>query len=81
MINKRGRYRLLPIVLGIPLLPAGLFVYGWTTEFKVHWMVPIVSSGFIGAGLIFTFVSKTRFSQIQHLNKALIKSSCLHKYT
>ncbi|KAL7892322.1 major facilitator superfamily domain-containing protein [Trichoderma sp. SZMC 28014] len=54
--KAKPEYRLLPIVLGIPLLPVGLFVYGWTTEYKVHWMVPIVSSGFIGAGLIFTFL-------------------------
>jgi hypothetical protein len=76
-----GRYRLLPIVLGIPLLPVGLFVYGWTTEYKVHWMVPIVSSGFIGAGLIFTFVSKTHSCPTDHPRKTLMKSSCLHKYT
>lgn len=52
------RYRLLPIVLGIPLLPIGLFVYGWTAEYKVHWVVPIIFTGFTGAGLIFSFVSQ-----------------------
>ncbi|RSL80421.1 hypothetical protein CEP51_006589 [Fusarium floridanum] len=50
------RYRLLPIVLGIPLLPIGLFVYGWTAQYKVHWIVPIIFTGFTGAGLIFSFL-------------------------
>ncbi|KAJ4268819.1 hypothetical protein NW762_002889 [Fusarium torreyae] len=49
-------YRLLPIVLGIPLLPIGLFVYGWTAQYKVHWIVPIIFTGFTGAGLIFSFL-------------------------
>uniref|UniRef100_A0A0D2XEJ4 Major facilitator superfamily (MFS) profile domain-containing protein n=1 Tax=Fusarium oxysporum (strain Fo5176) TaxID=660025 RepID=A0A0D2XEJ4_FUSOF len=55
-VTKCFRYRLLPIVLGIPLLPIGLFVYGWTAEYKVHWIVPIIFTGFSGAGLIFSFI-------------------------
>lgn len=50
------RFRLLPLVFGIPLLPLGLFVYGWTAQYKVHWIVPIIFTGFTGAGLIFSFV-------------------------
>ncbi|EEU39857.1 uncharacterized protein NECHADRAFT_39169 [Fusarium vanettenii 77-13-4] len=54
--ESRPEYRLLPIVLGIPLLPIGLFVYGWTAQYKVHWIVPIIFTGFTGAGLIFSFL-------------------------
>ncbi|KAF4448783.1 hypothetical protein F53441_7832 [Fusarium austroafricanum] len=53
---SKPEYRLLPIVLGIPLLPIGLFVYGWTAQYKVHWIVPIIFTGFTGAGLIFSFL-------------------------
>ncbi|KAJ3540260.1 hypothetical protein NM208_g5139 [Fusarium decemcellulare] len=54
--ESKPEYRLLPIVLGIPLLPVGLFVYGWTAQYKVHWVVPIIFTGFTGAGLIFSFL-------------------------
>ncbi|KAJ4329403.1 hypothetical protein N0V84_000037 [Fusarium piperis] len=54
--ESKPEYRLLPIVLGIPLLPIGLFVYGWTAQYKVHWIVPIIFTGFTGAGLIFSFL-------------------------
>ncbi|KAM0218935.1 hypothetical protein ACHAQI_001256 [Fusarium lateritium] len=53
---SKPEYRLLPIVLGIPLLPIGLFVYGWTAQYKVHWIVPIIFTGLTGAGLIFSFL-------------------------
>ncbi|KAF5678035.1 major facilitator family transporter [Fusarium denticulatum] len=53
---SKPEYRLLPIILGIPLLPIGLFVYGWTAEYEVHWIVPIIFTGFSGAGLIFSFL-------------------------
>ena len=59
MLNRiiTSRYRLLPIVIGIPLLPIGLFVYGWTAQYKVHWIVPIIATSLTGAGLIFSYVS------------------------
>lgn len=52
------RYRLLPLVFGVPLLPIGLFVYGWTAQYKVHWIVPIIFTSFTGAGLVFSFVTQ-----------------------
>ncbi|KAI5919324.1 major facilitator superfamily domain-containing protein [Camillea tinctor] len=54
--ESKPEYRLLPLVFGIPLLPIGLFVYGWTAQYKIHWIVPIIFTGFTGAGLIFSFV-------------------------
>ncbi|GME46663.1 putative mfs multidrug protein [Neofusicoccum parvum] len=47
----------LPLWLVLPpaiLLPIGLFVYGWTTHYAehVHWIVPIIGTGFFGFGLI-----------------------------
>lgn len=43
----------LPFILTMPGaigLPIGVFVYGWTTYYKVHWIVPIIATGFIGLG-------------------------------
>lgn len=43
----------LPIVLTLPggvMLPIGIFLYGWTAYYKVHWIVPIIGTGFVGLG-------------------------------
>jgi multidrug resistance protein len=43
----------LPLILTLPGaigLPIGLFVYGWTVQFKVHWIVPIIATSLIGVG-------------------------------
>ena len=34
-----------------------LFLYGWTTEYKVHWIVPLIGTVFVGYGLLIVFVS------------------------
>lgn len=54
---NQNRFHLLPLIFGAPFLPAGLFIYGWTAEFKVHWIVPILATGLTGIGFIFSFVS------------------------
>jgi hypothetical protein len=30
------------------ILPAALFIYGWTLETQVHWMAPAVATGLAG---------------------------------
>jgi multidrug resistance protein len=43
----------LPLILTLPGaigLPIGVFVYGWTTYYGVHWIVPIVATSLIGVG-------------------------------
>ncbi|KNG49246.1 proteasome component pre4 [Stemphylium lycopersici] len=43
----------LPLFLTLPGaigLPVGVFVYGWAVEYKVHWIVPIIFTAFIGLG-------------------------------
>ncbi|KAF9872388.1 polyamine transporter 3 [Colletotrichum karsti] len=32
-------------------LPIGLFIYGWTTHYKVHWIVPMIGVVILSAGL------------------------------
>jgi hypothetical protein len=36
----------------VPLIPIGFLVYGWTAEYKVHWIVPQIGTVLIGTGLI-----------------------------
>lgn len=37
-------------------LPIGLFVYGWTTQYQVHWIVPMLGVVLFAAGLTGTTV-------------------------
>ncbi|KAK2029113.1 MFS general substrate transporter [Colletotrichum zoysiae] len=47
-------YRLTNLPIGSLLVPIGLFIYGWTTQYHIHWMVPIVATGLISCGNILT---------------------------
>lgn len=49
------RIHILP--LGGVLLPAGLFIYGWTAEYEVHWIAPIIGMVLIGIGNIIIFMT------------------------
>jgi MFS family permease len=41
----------LPLTIpGAILLPCGVFIYGWTTQKGVHWIVPIIGTAFVGLG-------------------------------
>lgn len=39
-------------------LPIGLFVYGWTTQYQVHWIVPMLGVVLFAAGLTGTTVRR-----------------------
>ncbi|KAK5459864.1 hypothetical protein LTS15_003993 [Exophiala xenobiotica] len=41
---------------GAFLIPTGLFIYGWSAEYKVHWIVPLIGTFIFGAGMIITFM-------------------------
>jgi hypothetical protein len=40
-----------------PLMAVGLFIYGWSAQYKLHWVVPILGTFFIGTGAYFVLVS------------------------
>ena len=44
------------MVYGAIGIPIGLFMYGWTIDKKVHWIVPVIATSLVGFGTIFTFV-------------------------
>jgi hypothetical protein len=54
----KPEYRLPPMIVGGCLIPIGCFLYGWSANFGVQWMVPIIGNGFVGIGLISTFVCR-----------------------
>ena len=50
----------MPLYLTVPAgicLPAGLFIYGWTTDKHVHWIVPLIGTAIIGFAMLSIFVS------------------------
>ena len=48
-------FRLPPAAFGAPLLPISLFWFGWTCRTSIHWIVPIVGTGFFGLGGLLIF--------------------------
>lgn len=55
--QRKPEYRLPLMVPAALTVPIGLFMYGWSAQYAVHWIVPIIGTGFVGLGLITTFVS------------------------
>ncbi|ROW12417.1 hypothetical protein VMCG_00221 [Cytospora schulzeri] len=44
-------------IVGSILIPIGLFWFAWTTGNDIHWIVPIIGSGFFACGIVLTFLS------------------------
>jgi hypothetical protein len=55
--RPRPEYRLVLMIWFSPFVGVGLFIYGWTAYYKVHWIVPIIGTVFIGFGAFFVIVS------------------------
>lgn len=62
---KRGdfcpEHRLYMMCIGGIFIPCGLFIYGWSVQYKTHFMVPEVATGFIGFGLLMSFMPATTY--------------------
>ncbi|KAL8869865.1 MAG: hypothetical protein Q9174_003948 [Haloplaca sp. 1 TL-2023] len=54
--EMKPEYRLPPMIPGAFVVPIGLFLYGWTAERSTHWILPIIGTGFVGLGLLATFM-------------------------
>ncbi|KAI1284329.1 major facilitator superfamily domain-containing protein [Xylaria sp. FL0933] len=39
-----------------PTAPLGCFLYGWTAQYHVHWIVPIIGTFFVGFGSLFVLI-------------------------
>ncbi|KAL3477168.1 MFS general substrate transporter [Aspergillus californicus] len=66
------------------MLPAGLFIYGWTGEKQTHWIAPNIGAALFGMGTIITFQcaqtylidSYTRFAASALAASACMRSLC-----
>lgn len=54
--ERKPEYRLPVMMVGAALVPIGLFWYGWSAEKQLQYIMPIIGTGFVGAGLILTFM-------------------------
>ncbi|OCK73825.1 polyamine transporter 1 [Lepidopterella palustris CBS 459.81] len=50
-------FRLPFMAPGALLIPCGLFLYGWSAEYHVHWIVPIIGTALVGTGILVIFIS------------------------
>lgn len=49
------RLKLLPA--GAMVFPVGFFLYGWTADYKTHWIAPILGLALIGVGNLILFMA------------------------
>ncbi|KAG6311175.1 hypothetical protein E4U22_002882, partial [Claviceps purpurea] len=50
-------FRLPPAIMGSLLVPAGIFMFGWSSFPWVHWIVPIIGSCIFAVGNVLVFTS------------------------
>lgn len=55
--GMKPEYRLSPLMVGALVLPMGFFIYGWTAEYQVHWIAPIIGTVVIGVGDLIVYMS------------------------
>lgn len=54
--ERKPEFRLPLMIWSSFLTPAGLLFYGWTAQLKLHFMLPILGTVLVGAGLILIMV-------------------------
>lgn len=57
IVTPEDRLSLIITLPGSLAFPAGLFMYGWTVEARVHWIVPQIGTAITGFGSILIFIS------------------------
>lgn len=59
--EMKPEYRLPPMLLGGISMPIGLFLYGWTADKRVQFVVPIIGTAFMSFGLMITMIPCTTY--------------------
>ncbi|WPG99939.1 Hypothetical protein R9X50_00276200 [Acrodontium crateriforme] len=55
--GARPEHRLLPLLVATPLVPAGIFLYGWSAQLYAPWIATLIGTALLGAGLNATLMS------------------------
>lgn len=54
---REQEHRLVPAIVGSFFLPVGLFVFAWTSDSNIHWIVPLIGVGIFVIGHFFVMQS------------------------
>ncbi|KAI5196060.1 MFS general substrate transporter [Aureobasidium subglaciale] len=54
--QPRPEHCLLLMIWLSPFVAVGLLIYGWSAQYKVHWIAPIIGTFFIGLGAYFVLM-------------------------
>ncbi|KAH7095194.1 major facilitator superfamily domain-containing protein [Paraphoma chrysanthemicola] len=54
-------HRLRIMCIGGFFIPAGLFIYGWTVQYRTHFIIPILATGLVGIGLLLVFMPASTY--------------------
>lgn len=60
----KPEFRIPPLIPAVFFLPIGLFWYGWSADKQLHWIMPIIGTGWIGVGMIISFVCASSACQL-----------------
>lgn len=52
---RKCEFRFIPLMVGVFIVPIGLFIIGWTSYPNLHWIGPIIGSFIYGMGTILVF--------------------------
>lgn len=55
--GPQPEHRLLPLLVATPLVPAGIFLYGWSAQLYAPWIATLIGTALLGAGLNATLMS------------------------
>ena len=59
--SMKPEYRLPPLLVGAFFIPAGLFLYGWTAQYKTPWIAPIIGTALVGISNLSVFLCITSY--------------------
>ena len=55
--KPKPEYRIPPTLLAGILIPVGLFIYGWTVQYRIQWAVPLLGALLAGMGICIINIS------------------------
>lgn len=59
--ERRPEFRLPATIAAMPIVAIGTLWYGWTLQYKLFWIIPIVGSGVAGLGITTVQLSITTY--------------------
>ncbi|KAK2745569.1 hypothetical protein FQN57_003694 [Myotisia sp. PD_48] len=57
----KPEFRLPPLIPGSFFIPIGLFWYGWSVEYRLHYMMPIIGTLWVGIGMLIAFMTVSTY--------------------